>query len=111
MPEMYKTPEVHFDSEGGRGAAVPIPRVERMNRNREMDSLDLLLVLSRYKNRIVSVTLGAAILAAIVSLLLPKRSTATTTILPPQQNQSAATALVGQIGILGALSGADLGLK
>ncbi len=111
MPEMYKTPDVHFDSETGRGAAVPIPRVERMSRNREMDSLDLLLVLSRYKKKIVAVTLGAAILAAIVALLLPKIYTARTTILPPQENQSAATALVGQIGILSGLSGADLGLK
>ncbi|HUK42988.1 MAG TPA: Wzz/FepE/Etk N-terminal domain-containing protein [Candidatus Bathyarchaeia archaeon] len=111
MPETYKTPEVHFDSEVPRGGAVPIPRIERVSRNREMDSMDLLLVLSRHKNSIVALTLGAAILAAIVSLLLPKTYTATTTILPPQENQSAATALVGQIGVLSGLSGADLGLK
>ena len=34
-----------------------------------------------------------------------------TVILPPQQNQSAASALVGQIGLLGDLSSSDLGLK
>ena len=111
MPETYNTPKVHFDAESARGGAVAIPRVERIARNREVDGLDLLLVLSRYKNTIIAVTLAAAILAAIISLLLPKMYTATATILPPQQNQSAATALTGQIGVLSALSGADLGLK
>jgi tyrosine-protein kinase Etk/Wzc len=111
MQETYNTPKVHFDSEPGRGGAVAIPRVERIGRNPEMDGLDLLLVLSRHKNMIVAITLAAAILAAVVSLVLPKTYTATTIILPPQQNQSAASALTGQIGVLSALSGADLGLK
>ncbi len=111
MPETYNTPKVHFDGESTRGAAVAIPRVERIVPSREMDGIDVLLVLSRHKGTIVAVTLGAAVLAAIISLLLPKMYTATTTILPPQQNQSAATALVGQIDVLSGLSGADLGLK
>ncbi len=111
MPETYKTPDVHFDNETARGSAAFVPRAEPKGREREVDGLDLLLVLSRYKRMIVAVTLAAAILAAIVSLLLPKMYTATTTILPPQQNQSAATALVGQIGVLSGLSGTDLGLK
>lgn len=111
MRESYRTPEINIDSNVATGSAVPIPRVERVGRNREMDSLDLLLVLSRHKKQIVTITLGAAILAAIVALLLPKTYTATTTILPPQENQSAATALVGQIGVLSGLSGTDLGLK
>jgi len=110
MPETYK-PEIHFDSETARASAVAVPRIERVSRSREMDGLDLLLVFSRYKGKIVAITLAAGMLAAIVALLLPKMYTATTTILPPQQNQSAATQLTGQIGVLNALSGADLGLK
>ncbi|HZL68087.1 MAG TPA: GNVR domain-containing protein [Candidatus Limnocylindrales bacterium] len=78
---------------------------------REVDAIAVLQVLANNKMRILKVTLAAALLALIVSLLLPKMYTATTTILPPQQNQSAATALVGQIGVLSGLSGADLGLK
>jgi tyrosine-protein kinase Etk/Wzc len=111
MPETYKTTEIHIDSESARSGTAFAPRMERRNREREMDSLDVLLVLSRYKQTILAVTLATTILAAIVSLLLPKMYTATTTILPPQQNQSAATALVGQIGVLNGLSGSDLGLK
>ena len=111
MRETYRTPEINLESQTATGSAVPLPRLERVNRGREMDGLDVLLVLSRYTRTIVAVTLAAAVLAVIVSLLLPKMYTATTTILPPQQNQSAATALTGQIGILSGLSSADLGLK
>ena len=111
MPESYKTPEIVLDSDTARGGVASLPRVERLRREREMDAIDLALVLSRHKRVILGATLGAAILAAIVSLLLPKSYTATTSILPPQQNQSAATALVGQIGALSGLSGSDLGLK
>jgi len=111
MPETYKTPEIHFDSEAARASVTSLPGIEPPARAREMDGLDLLVVLSRHKNTIVAVTLAAAVLAAIVSLLLPKTYTASTTILPPQQNQSAATALAGQIGALSALSGSDFGLR
>jgi uncharacterized protein involved in exopolysaccharide biosynthesis len=111
MPETYKTSEIHFDTESARGGAAPLPLIERMSRNREMDGVDFLLVLSRYKRTIVVVTLAAGVLAAIVALLLPKMYTATTTILPPQQSESAASALVGQIGMLSGISGTDLGLK
>ena len=111
MPETYKTPEIHFDSENPRGAAAPLPRLERMSKGREMDGVDLLLVLSRYKRTIIAATVAAGVLAAIIALLLPKMYTATTTILPPQQSQSAATAMVGQIGMLSGISGTDLGLK
>ncbi len=107
MREGYRTPEINLDSD----TAVPLADLEPASKSREMDGLDLLLVLSRYKSTIVAVTFGAAVLALIVSLLLPKIYTATTTILPPQQNQSAATALTGQIGILSGLSGEELGLK
>jgi len=110
MPETYKTPEIHVDGDTGR-SAVGSPRVERGSGKREMDALDLLVVLSRNQRTLIALTVGAAVLAAIIALLLPNMYTATTTILPPEQNQSAANVLVGQIGILSGLSGADLGLK
>ena len=111
MPETYKTPEIHFDSDSARGAAAPLPRLERISKGREMDGVDLLLVLSRHKRTIMAATVAAGVLAAIIALLLPKMYTATTVILPPQQSQSAATAMVGQIGMLSGISGTDLGLK
>ncbi len=82
----------------------------------EIDLLDLLIVLAKRKRLIAAVTLGAAVLAGIVSLLLPNRYTATTKILPPQQSQSASTMLLNQLagggmGPLAALAGSSLGLK
>jgi tyrosine-protein kinase Etk/Wzc len=78
----------------------------------EGDAIDLLLVLARYKKRILQITLAAALLALAVALLLPNMYTATTTILPPQQKQSALNAMVGQLGALAKLGGmTDLGLK
>ena len=71
----------------------------------------MLLVLARNKERILKITLAAALLALIVSLLLPKMYTATTTVLPPQQNQSAVTAMLGQLGAIAGLGSGDLGLK
>ena len=111
MPETYKAPEIHIQGESARSNAASFARTELLGRERQIDGIDLLLVVSRRKKTILGVTLAAAVVAAIVSLLLPSSYTATTTILPPQQNQSASSALLGQIGILSGLSGADLGLK
>jgi tyrosine-protein kinase Etk/Wzc len=80
----------------------------------ESQVLDLLIVLSRRKRIILRTTLAAAVLAAIVSLVLPNRYTATTNILPPQQSQSLAASMIGQLGALGpmaAMAQKDLGLK
>jgi uncharacterized protein involved in exopolysaccharide biosynthesis len=76
--------------------------------------LDLLILLSRRKPIILRTTLAAAVLAAIVSQLLPNRYTATAKILPPQQSQSLAASMIGQLGALGpmaAMAQKDLGLK
>src|ERR1039458_167169 len=78
---------------------------------REVDAIAVLQVLANNKMRILKVTLAAALLALIVSLLLPKMYTATTTVLPPQQNQSTAIAMLGQLGAIAGLGSADLGLR
>jgi uncharacterized protein involved in exopolysaccharide biosynthesis len=80
----------------------------------EISLLDLMIVLAERKRTILWVTAVFAILAVIVSLILPKRYTATVTLLPPQQNTSMGAALASQIGNLGgmaALAGGSLGLK
>jgi len=46
--------------------------------------------------------------AVVTCLLLPNTYTAQTKILPPQQNQSISTAILSQLGSLGALAGRDL---
>jgi uncharacterized protein involved in exopolysaccharide biosynthesis len=78
---------------------------------REVDLIDLLLVLSRRRKTILQITLAATLVAVFVSLLLPKMYTATATILPPQESQSSLSSILGQFGALSGLAGRDLGLK
>ena len=80
----------------------------------EISLLDLLIVLAERKRTILWVTAVFAILAIVISLVLPKRYTASVTLLPPQQNSSMGAALTSQLGNLGgmaALAGGSLGLK
>jgi uncharacterized protein involved in exopolysaccharide biosynthesis len=92
----------------GRGCLAGEPR------SSEFQLLDLLIVLSRRKRIVLGTTLASAVLAGIVSMLLPNRYTATTNILPPQQSASLAASMIGQLGALGpmaAMAQKDLGLK
>lgn len=80
----------------------------------EISLLDLLIVLVERKRTILWITASFAILAIVVSLLLPVRYTATAILLPPQQNSSLSAQLATQLGNLGgvgALAGSSLGLK
>ncbi|MDE2344726.1 MAG: lipopolysaccharide biosynthesis protein [Betaproteobacteria bacterium] len=77
----------------------------------EISLLDLAIVLAKHKRRVAALTAGAAVLALIVSLLLPKIYTGTTRILPPQQAQSTASAMMAQLGGLAGLAGAAAGIK
>lgn len=72
--------------------------------------LDLLIVLSRRKSFILGAALGAAVLAAVISLLIPNRYTAKAQILPPQ-GQSSSAALLGQLSALSGLAGGAVGVK
>jgi tyrosine-protein kinase Etk/Wzc len=77
--------------------------------------LDVIIILAERRRTIFRVTATFAVLAIIVSLVLPKRYKASVVLLPPQQNSSlSATALSSQLGNLGgiaALAGGSLGLK
>jgi uncharacterized protein involved in exopolysaccharide biosynthesis len=77
----------------------------------EISLLDLLIVVAKHKIMILGVTLGAAAVSLVVSLLLPNVYTGAAKVLPPQQNQSAATMLLGQLGGLAGLAGSSVGLK
>ena len=73
--------------------------------------VDMIVVLLQEKKLILAVTAAALVLSTAVAFLLPKTYTATSVILPPEEKASSANLLLGQIGLLGGLSGADLGLK
>ena len=70
----------------------------------EISLLDLLIVLAEAKAHHPLGDGGFAILAIIVSLLLPMRYTATVTLLPPQQNSSLSAQLASQFGSLGGMA-------
>lgn len=77
----------------------------------EINLMDLLLVIAKHNRFIIKLTLLAAIIAVIASLLMPNIYTGKTVILPPQQGASTASMLLGQLGGLGGLAGGAMGLK
>jgi tyrosine-protein kinase Etk/Wzc len=80
----------------------------------EASIIELFLLIAKRKWLIGKATLGAALVAMIISLLLPVRYKASTSLLPPQQGNSAGAALmtqIGNLGSVGALAGSSLGLK
>jgi uncharacterized protein involved in exopolysaccharide biosynthesis len=105
MLESSKTSAVHAN----RGTALE--NGDTVGAPEEKDVIELLLVLTREKKRIVQITVAAALLAAVVCFIIPRTYTATASILPPQQSQSTASSLLGQIGLITGLANADLGLR
>ena len=81
----------------------------------EISLLDLLIVLAERRRTILCITGTFAVVAIIVSLLLPVLYTANVTLMPPQQNSSLGSAIASQIGNLGSVAalagGGGLGLK
>jgi tyrosine-protein kinase Etk/Wzc len=77
----------------------------------EINLLDLLIVLAKYKKLILGLPLVVAVLAAGISLLIPNTYTATTRILPPQGQSSASAMLAQQLGGLAGLAGGAAGLR
>jgi len=80
----------------------------------EVSVFDILVLLAGHVRFIVRFVLGAAVLAIVVSFLLPIRYEAKIVLLPPQQNSSLSSALLGQLGNMGslaALAGGSLGIK
>ena len=76
----------------------------------EINLLDLLIVLAKRKRLIIGITFGAAVIAAIASLLMTPIYKAETKILPPQQGSSGmASQVLGQLGGFAGLAGGSLG--
>ena len=70
----------------------------------EVSFLDVVVLLVGHKHFIARFVLGAAVLATVVSFLLPIRYEGKIILLPPQQNSSLGSALLGQLGSLGSLA-------
>lgn len=81
-------------------ATLPTPPAAIVDPNEanEISLLDVLIVLAERKRTIFWFTVGFAIIAIAVSLILPVRYTATVTLLPPQQNSSLSAQMASQLG-------------
>src|SRR5512141_192474 len=78
----------------------------------EIDLTELFRSLSRRRRLILGITAASAVVALVVSLLLPVYYKAETRILPPQDKGSnLAAQLMGQAGGLIALAGGAAGVK
>ena len=78
----------------------------------EVRVLDLLVVLARHKLLLLRLPIAFAVVAALLSLLLPNYYTGVARILPPQQSQSTlAAALLGSLGTLAGGVAGSLGIK
>ncbi|MEK6527554.1 MAG: Wzz/FepE/Etk N-terminal domain-containing protein [Nitrospirota bacterium] len=64
----------------------------------EINLVDYLIILAKHKGLIISITLGAAIITLIISLIMLPIYKAETKILPPQQQSSTAAQLLNQFG-------------
>jgi tyrosine-protein kinase Etk/Wzc len=100
--------------ESANPSIAPIATGLRARNADEISLLDLLICVAGRKRLVARFTVGFAILAVIVSFILPKRYTATVILLPPQQNTSMGGALASQIsgmGSVAALAGGSFGFR
>ena len=95
-----ETPVHEVREQAGPLPGEPLAANAANNDDDEISLLDLLIVLAERKRLILWITAGSAILALIVSLLLPKSYTATVSLLTPQQNSSLSAQLASQFGAL-----------
>lgn len=107
------TTEALLPEPNEHGERPPNLSVDRQatNDGEDISLLDILLVVAERKHIVFWVTAAFAILAVLVSLILPSSYTATVTLLPPQQNISMGAALASQFGSMSgvaALAGGSL---
>ena len=96
---------------------MPVQSEKARHAEVEINLIDYLIVLLKWKRLILGVTLSCMIVAALAGLVMPKTYRAETRIIPPQQSSAGmASQLLGQAGgaltglgsMLGANSQADL---
>ncbi len=110
MPTDASLPELQEHTGPASGPRIAKPDTK----DDEISLMDLFIVLAERLRTILIVTGVFAVLAIVISLILPESYTANVTLLPPQQNSSMGAALASQVGNMGgmaALAGASLGIK
>ena len=89
-------------------AVEPATRLNTEAAGEDLNLLDLLILLAKGRKQIAYITVGATLVAIVVSLFQPNTYTASTLLLPPQQSQSTATMMLSQLNPLVASLGKDL---
>ena len=92
-------------------AGYPGEKFETCEEENGIPLQDLLSFVATGKRFFFFSLVAGGVLAALVALLMPNTFIATAVIMPPQKEQSAASALLGQLGPLAAATGSDMGLK
>ncbi len=84
-----------------------------LRESREISLLDLMILLAERKRIVFWIAGSFAVLAIIMSLLMPKMYIATVIILPPQQSSSGSFALaqLGSLSNMALLAGGGIGIK
>lgn len=71
----------------------------------EATFIDVMIVLATHKRKIIIVPLAIALVAGVISFLVPETYRASTRLLPPQQAQTGASAILSQLGGIAGLAG------
>lgn len=79
--------------------------------DQEISLIDLLVALAHHKKLVFGLPVLMGMIGVAVSLLLTPMFSSTVRIMPPQQQQSAAAAMLGQLGGLAGAAGGLAGLK
>jgi len=77
----------------------------------EIGLINILIALARHKRLMILLPLATAVIAAVISMVLPNVYKANTKLLPPQQAQSSASAILSQLGGVAGLGAGIAGLK
>ncbi|MGA8090036.1 MAG: Wzz/FepE/Etk N-terminal domain-containing protein [Terracidiphilus sp.] len=102
------------DQEQIQSSPLPLSATHGGEASDEISLLEILIVLLERKRLILAITGAFAVIAVIISFVLPARYTASVTLLPPQQSSSLSSMLASQLGGLGSISslaGSSLGIK
>jgi tyrosine-protein kinase Etk/Wzc len=90
---------------------MPTQALQRHHSDAEIDVVEMLTVLARYKKYLIVVPLIVATVAALISFAIPNTYKATARLLPPQQAQSGAAALLSQLGGMAGAAAGAAGIK
>jgi tyrosine-protein kinase Etk/Wzc len=109
------TPYNQFDQNEQRNSMNDSKTADRESRVHSSDTkiglINILIALARHKMLVILLPFATAVIAALISTVLPNAYKANTKLLPPQQAQSSASTILSQLGGVAGLGAGIAGLK